>query len=152
MSLAPRDESPLSDVPDVILPKRTRKKAAKEADSEVVSAEGIVENKSEDTNLRKSGRKCKVVNSNLIAQETNAEDEVKAIAKKPKRSKKKGAIDAADAMDAAEGELSPKKKRRRKTPEEEKVYDIPPIENVLGTTFKGTHEYESLLYSISYAV
>ena len=30
-----------------------------------------------------------------------------------------------------------RKKRRKKTPEEDKVYDIAPIENVLRTTFKG---------------
>lgn len=61
----------------------------------------------------------------------------------PKPIKKQRAKRKATKPPVVEGEVddgtneSPKKKRRRKTPEEDKVYDMSPIENVLSTTFKG---------------
>lgn len=75
--------------------------------------------------------------------EPPGEENYEQVQEAPKPIKKQRAKRKATKPPIDEGEVDdgtnelPKKKRRRKTPEEEKVYDMSPIESVLSTTFKG---------------
>ncbi|KAL5533593.1 hypothetical protein ACEPAG_53 [Sanghuangporus baumii] len=138
-----RSESPLSDVPeDPVVPtptlkvkcqRQTRKSAVSVADivSEETTTMGEIERKP-----KKQRRKRKAAKE-LIEENTEGDDDYKP----QKRSRRKNKVVAATE---GEGEEKPKKKRRRKIPEEELVFDIPPIENVLSTTFKGRLGYACL--------
>lgn len=142
MALSTRSESPLSDVPDIPAspPERARRKKVAKKKVEVaaeVQAEDV-----EVVEERPRGRRKRKAAVHPVVEDKNeltAEDEVSVGEEKPKKRRKKSVAAPKAAEDGAEGEANatPRKRRTRKTPEEERVFDMPPIENILSTTFKG---------------
>lgn len=144
-----REESPLSDPPDedpepistvtVGKPKRQRKKigVTNQADNVL-----DVEKKTKRSRKKKVGSANAQTNGLENTEKNDASSNIKEEKQgQPKRVRKRKTTAEMDGDDFGETE---KKKRRRKTPEEEKQYDIPPIENTLSTTFKGRLGYACL--------
>lgn len=122
-----RAESPLTDLPDdkpdesEQKPKRQRIKRKEKKANEPVEKTDIASRKPKQSRKK---------NAETDGGQVEGQEE----AGKPKRVRKRKTATEVDGEDFGETE---KKKRRRKTPEEDKVYEIPPVENTLTTTFKG---------------
>ncbi|KAL5536106.1 hypothetical protein ACEPAF_4211 [Sanghuangporus sanghuang] len=137
-----RSESPLSDVPEEPaepVPTLKAKRQRRTTKTAISVADVVSEEKSAIEEIEKKPKKQrrKRKAAKVLIEENEEGDE----GKPQKRSRRKSKVVAA-AED--EVEEKPKKKRRRKIPEEELVFDIPPIENVLSTTFKGRLGYACL--------
>ncbi len=132
MATVEREESPLSDCPS-LNPVRVE-----------------VEDAKEEAPKRSAKRKCSSA-ANAKAAGGSAVELDDESNMKPRRSRAtKRKVDMKVEHEENDADVSPEKKKRRrqkKTPEGEKVYDIAPIAEILPTSFKGASLFPPLFYS-----
>lgn len=96
---------------------------------------------------RKRRKKTSTSTTEVVSiEETTRHDEVNATPSSRRRSTRARKTTVSQDVDETvegglESEISPSKKKRRKTPEEDREYVIAPIEQILPTNFHGEHTY-----------